>query len=258
MTLWIDALYDRAASFGRDVLVYVVAGGVFVFVASVPWLLLAPERPTLTILDGLADIFGGGSMFVAVSTTAVFLLFAIGQVMLSIGFCLSSERAACPVLPEKNTGDLARLRAAARRESLEYIDEQLSHANTANLKGIVRDRDHHLMLEIVALGRNKELHDRFIERSNTIRHVRLALGAAFISAGVVTGVACLALAALGAKDSAASGERVLLAAILTLVSLFFGGVLMHQQFRTQASFYRRVLLAYADATRATTPQERTP
>ena len=158
----------------------------------------------------------------------------------------------------KTTGDLARLQAAARRESREYIDEQLSHANTANLKRIVKDRDHHLMLEIVALARNKELHGRFMERYNTLWHVRLALGGAFISAGVVTGIACLALAALGAKDSSASGEQVLLAAILTLVSLFFGGVLMHQQFRTQASFYRRVLLAYAEATRATTPQERTP
>ena len=248
MSGFIDALYDRAASFGRDVLIYVVAGGVFVFVSGVPFwhVVRGFQGPANEILKSLAAMFGGGSIFVAIFTATVALLFALGHVMLSIGFCLSRELETCPGFVDRH---LRSAKAAARRESQKYMTKHKLGGNTPGLKGLVKRRDEHLMLEIVALTRNKDLHGYFIERYNTLWHVRLALAAAFISAAVVAGATCFAFAALDTTSSPQPSGQLSVAVMASLMSFVFGAVLMRQQVRTRTNFYRRVLLVYAEASR---------
>ena len=78
----IDPLYERAASFGRDVFHYIVTGTLFAVVSSVPWWSKLSEWQA----DDIAPIFGDAPIQIALASIALIVLFGVGHVLLALGF----------------------------------------------------------------------------------------------------------------------------------------------------------------------------
>ena len=145
----IDRIYGRAASFGRDVFHYIVTSTLFVVVCSVPfWERCSgswpPNLPAAVENPGLQIVF----LFVA-----VIVLFCIGHVLLSVGFCIRNNiwtRFSCCEHVAKYEGAILRIKKL-RGDQAEYGDE----------------RDAHLDAEISVFIKEPDLHARFVERYNT-------------------------------------------------------------------------------------------
>lgn len=104
-------------------------------------------------------------------------------------------------------------------------------------------KDAHVGLEMSVLLKQPRLHAVFIERYNTLWHLRLGLATAFLSAGAVNlvDVICSLLRAICTRNECHLDVAVLL---VGSISIGLGWQLMRQHLTTNTSFLQRVLVAF--------------
>lgn len=217
----VDSLYERASSFGRDVFVYIAAGTMFAVVCSVPWWWTIPWA---TIRES--------SQFAFLLVAAV-VLFGVGHVLLAIGFC--SRRlwmrafSCCP--------HVTKYEAALKR--VEEINQRLrnSQAHVGDDQTNV-----HLPMEMFTFVRQPGLHATFIERYNALWHLRLALAASFLVAGIVNLVATCGFAVTDCPQNQCF--PVVIGCLFGLISILFGALLMRQHLVTNTNFLERIVVAF--------------
>ena len=267
----IDSLYERAASFGRDVFHYIVTGTIFGVVCSVAWW---PKLAECRAGD-VAPIPENPRVQIALLFVTVIVLFGIGHLLLAIGFCLQRWWIAafrCSRHVERYEAARQRVRGATGRKS------GFRHL------AVKSDGDVHMGLEMSVLHAQPRLHAIFIERYNTLWHLRLGMAAALLSAGIVALALCglmhdeglpiaaavvvscvgLGLASGGQLDARrhrllglATLSGVIVAVgtcaflrcnwivvIVGLVAIALGLLLMRQHLVTKTNFLVRILLAF--------------
>ena len=161
---FLDFIYGRSASLGRDVFQYVVTGTMFVVVSSVPWWSDIPwwwirEWNQITLL------------LVAAAT-----LFAMGHVLLAIGFWIRNKI----IDPHTSWDRLCNLvfvwffccHKHVDKYKCAAIRTQQALPGTLVVGGESKT-DAHLGLEMSVLLKQPTLHAVFIERYNTLWHLRL-------------------------------------------------------------------------------------
>ncbi len=214
---FVGALYGRTASFGRDVFHYVVTGTVFVFVGSVPWW---PQVHNLlkSRLSELQPIVTDAGVQAPALLVAGILLFCMGHVLLSVGFCIRKlwKRMLCCCDHVKQYK-----RAIGRVKRLNGDHDVVAEC-----------RDAHIGLEMRVFLRQRDVHANYIERYNTLWHFRLGLAASLLSSGlfnmVVGCVWCICP----------------LPVFVGAVGIGFGLLLMRQHWVTNTSFLNRVVVAF--------------
>ena len=230
----VDSVYERAASFGRDVFHYVVTGTMFAIVTSVPW---------------WSDALWGQireSSQIAVLLVAAAVLFGLGHVLLAIGFWIRNKI----VLPDDSTrGDkvwhwiLVRL-FCCRAQVTAYrcaIKCARMAVPAALVVGNEPAASVHVGLEMSVLLKQPRLHAVFVERYNTLWHLRLGLAASFLLAGVVDLVVATCSLDLA---TCSRYQRAVVGGGIGLVSILLGLLLMRQHLVTNTHFLQRVILAF--------------
>ena len=211
----VDAVYGRAASFGRDVFHYIVTGTAFVVVCSVPWWPAISGLPE----SSLSPTIDSTWMQAIVLIVAVIVLFCIGHVLLSVGFCFRNmvwmKLFSCCEHVVKHEEAVQRVKCLSRPQV-----------------GKVDIRDAHLYAELDVFVRRRDVHANFIERYNTLCHFRLGMAASLLCAGVV-----------GGGIGSCCGDPVL-ASSVGIVGTIGGLLLMRQHLVTNTSFLNRVVAAY--------------
>ena len=236
----LNSVYERAESLGRDVFLYVVTGSMFAVVSSVPW---RSEIPWWWIREWNQFTL----LFVAAIVT-----FSLGHGLLAIGFwirnkiidpCTSCDRFCNRVFVglfccQKHVDEYRCARKCVARRTQQALPGAV----------IVRSRgestkDAHLSLEMSILLRQPRLHAVFIERYNTLWHLRLSLATAFLMAGVVNlaHVIYSLLAAICTRNECCQDVVIL---IVGSISMGIGCFLMRQHLTTNTNFLRRVMVAF--------------
>ncbi len=214
----VDSLYERTASFGRDLFHYIVTGTMFAVVSSVPWWSKLNECRANVIAPILEDV----RVQIALLFVAVIVLFGMGHVLLAIGFCLQKWWVAA----FRCSQHVARYEAARQR-----VRGATGRKSGFRHLAVKSDSDVHMGLEMSVLRAQPKLHAVFIERYNTLWHLRLGMAAALLSAGIV------ALALCGFRCDG-------MAAIVGLVAIALGLLLMRQHLVTKTNFLIRVVVAF--------------
>ena len=215
----VDAVYGRAASFGRDVFHYIVTGTAFVVVCSVPWWPETPELLTGLQASSLSPLIDSTWMQAIVLIVAVIVLFCIGHVLLSVGFCIRN---------------MVWMKLFSCCEHVVKHEEAVQRIKCLSISqiGKVDIRDAHLDAELDVFVRRRDVHANFIERYNTLWHFRLGMAASLLCAGVV-----------GGGIGSCCGNPVL-ACSVGIVGIVGGLLLMRQHLVTNTSFLNRVVAAY--------------
>ena len=211
----IDRIYGGAVSFGRDVFHYIVTGTVFVLVCSVPLWPVLWKLAAANFKPGIGSTgIQGVALFVALA-----VLFCIGHVFLAVGFCIRKcwKKVFCN-----------------RKHVSEYKDavSRIKNLNCGQA-WLVEERDVHLGAEISVFIGKPDLHARFVERYNTLWHLRLGLAASLLCAGVI-----------GPAVGFWWGNCHMLNICVGVVAFLSGVVLMRQHLVTNTSFLNRVTAAY--------------
>ena len=208
----IDAAYGRAASFGRDVFHYIVTGTVFGLVCSVaiwPWI---PVDGALTV-PPVAQATSAQIAFLGVVLVA---LFGTGHVLLAVGFCIRrcwlKIFACCE-------------HVANYENAKERIKRLRGHRMTDT------DGNAHVYPEMTVFVTRPELHANFIERYNTLWHLRLGLAASMLFAGFID----IAIGYLFCK---------LVPVVAGAAAIVLGFVLVRQHLVTNTNFLDRVVVAF--------------
>ena len=230
----VDSVYERAASFGRDVFHYVVTGTMFAIVTSVPW---------------WSDALWGQireSSQIAVLLVAAAVLFGLGHVLLAIGFWIRNKI----VLPDDSTrGDKVWhwifVRLFCCRAQVTAYRCAIKRARMAVPAALVVGNEPaasvHVGLEMSVLLKQPRLHAVFVERYNTLWHLRLGLAASFLLAGVVDLVVATCSLDLA---TCSRYQRAVVGGGIGLVSILLGLLLMRQHLVTNTHFLQRVILAF--------------
>lgn len=243
---FVGALYGRAASFGRDVFHYVVTGAVFVFVCSVPWW---PQIYKLLKSGSseLQPIVTDAGFQVSALLVAGILLFCIGHVLLSVGFWLRNKILLCR---DRRPGGsvscwdcwdgawnwiLTRtLFCRGQRGENCRARKEIANVDACTSRMPVgEERDVHIRLEMAVFDRRPQLHANYIERYNTLWHLRLGLAVSLLCSGIV-----------GPAIGCWWGNCHALNICVGVFAFLSGIVLMRQHLVTNTSFLNRVLAAY--------------
>lgn len=218
-----DLIYAKSSTFGRDLFHHLVPGTMLLFVLAVPWMF---QWAALT--DTLGELFDhSGWRSATVSLVAVIVAYALGHVVMSIGYLFR----ALWLRTLSSTRPVVRLREAEGK-----LRELTKKSNPEIAKSLPTERDAHLYCETATFKRNSELHAKFIERYNTLAHLRLGLASSLFVGGlldVILGIAAIWIDAL------------------SLWALWFGAVvlglsllLLRQQIITSTNFLNRVSVAF--------------
>ena len=143
----LDSVYERAASFGRDVFHYMVTGTMFAVVCSVPWW-----------SDTRWEEVRESSQIVLLFVAAT-VLFGLGHVLFAIGFWIRNKI----IRPDQNWVFRAQM------EKYRRAIDRTRQALPGNL--VVGDEpaeNVHVGLEMSVLLKQPRLHAIFIERYNTL------------------------------------------------------------------------------------------
>lgn len=232
----LDSIYEKAASLGRDVFQYVVTGTMFAIVSCAPW---RSEIPWWWIREW--------NQFTLL-LVAIVVLFSLGHALLAIGFCIRNK-----MIDPRDTSwdrwwncifvrlffctDHVKKFRCARERTRQAIPGYLSVGEESN--GNV-----HLGLEMSVHVKQPALQTVFIERYNTLWHLRLGLAAAFLSAGAVNLTHAICSLCLTIYTRSPCSQEVV-GLIVGLVSIGFGWQLMRQHLTTSTNFLRRVIVAFA-------------
>ena len=229
---FLDSVYERSASFGRDVFHYMVTGTMVVIVGSVPWWSMirpaeVPESSRIALL----------------LVAAAIPVFSLGHVLLAIGFWIRNK-----IVEPKDTWweklwnkrlvwffqcrvQLRDYHCAIKRMRRALPDSSaVACESSANV---------HLGLEMSVFLRHPRLHAVFVERYNTLWHLRLGLAASFLMAGVVNLV--FAICSLCLQNQRCP---VAVCVVVGLVSIVLGGFLLRQHLITNTNFLQRLIVAF--------------
>lgn len=207
-----DSVYEKAASFGRDVFQYIVTGTMFAIVCSVPWWSSIPWE----------EVRGSSQLTVLFVVATV--LFALGHVLLAIGFWIRNKL----IEPNESWWDRSwncvLLRFAHCRDQVEQYNCATERARQALPSTLVVGSEStanvHVGLEMSVLLKQPGLHAVFIERYNTLWHLRLGLAASFLVAGVVNLV--FAICSLDVATCWRDQRSAIVTGLVGLVSLLLG------------------------------------
>ena len=226
----LDSVYERASSFGRDVFHYMVTGTMFAIVCSVPWWSEARWEQVR------------GSSQIVLLFVAATVLFGLGHVLLAIGFRIRKR-----IIQSDWSW-------AFRDEVKEYnrAIDRIKQAPGNLVVGNEPAGNEHLGLEMSVLLKQPRLHAVFIERYNTLWHLRLGLAASFLVAGVVN-LAFATICSVVVKFAVCSFDATeccpvpgvpVVIVIVGLVSVLLGRFLMRQHLVTNTNFLHRVIVAF--------------
>ena len=235
----LNSVYERAESLGRDVFQYVVTGTMFVVVSSVPW---RSDIPWWWIREW--------NQFTLLLVAAV-VTFCFGHGLLAIGFWIRNKI----IQPSGTRWDRTWncifvwcFRCQRHAYKYKCARECATRRTEQALPGVViaKDQsttDEHLGLEMSVLLKQPRLHAVFIERYNTLWHLRLGLGTVFLWAGAVNLalVICSLLLAICTRNEWDPDVAV---CIVGITSLALGWQLMRQHLTTNTNFLRRVIVAF--------------
>lgn len=237
----LDSVYERASSFGRDVFHYMVTGTMFAIVCSVPWWSEARWEQVR------------GSSQIALLFVAATVLFGLGHVLLAIGFRIRKR-----IIQSD--------RSWAFRDEVNEYNRAIDRIKQAPGNLVVGDEpaeNQHLGLEMSVLLKQPRLHAVFIERYNTLWHLRLGLAASFLVAGVVnlafaiysvvvnltfaticSVVVKFAVCSFDATECCPVPGVPVVIVVVGLVSVLLGWFLMRQHLVTNTNFLHRVIVAF--------------
>ena len=230
----LNAVYERAASFGRDVFEYMVTGTMFAVVCSVPWWSDIPWEEVR------------GSSQIVLLFVAATVLFGLGHVLLAIGFWIRNKI----IRPDESRWDRSWswvfLRLACCRVQVEKYNRAIERTRQA-LPGTLVVGDEpaanvHVGLEMSVLLKQPRLHAVFIERYSTLWHLRLGLAASFLVAGVVN--LAFAICSFDATTCYPVQGVPVVVGIAGVVSILLGLVLTNQHLVTNTNFLHRVIVAF--------------
>ena len=213
----IGRIYSGASSFGRDVFHYIVIGTLFVVVCSIPFW----ERCGGLWPSSLSEAVESPGLQIVLLFVAVIVMFCTGHVLLSVGFCIRNH--------------VWRRAFSCCAHVTKYEDALLRMKNLGGGQAWPsEDRDVHLDAEIRVFVKRPEIYTTFVERYNTLWHLRLGLAASLLLSGPFSAI----VGCLWCQDGLALSFGVGSAA-------FWSGVLlMRQHLVTNTSFLNRVLAAY--------------
>ena len=230
----VDAVYERATSFGRDIFQYILTGTMFAIVCSVPWWSDIPWKEVRE------------SSQITLLLVAAIVLFGLGHVLLTIGFWIRNKI----ILPDESRWDRfwswVFLRLARCRVQVEEYNSAIERTRRA-LPGALAVGDEpaatvHVGLEMSVFLREPRLHAVFIERYSTLWHLRLGLSASFLVAGVVNVV--FAICSFDGTTCFRDQRFAVVIAVVGLISILLGLLLTHQHLVTNTNFLRRVIVAF--------------
>ena len=211
----LDVVYGRAASFGRDVFHYIVTGTAFVIVCSIPWWPAISQLQDSSVLPMIDSTWIPAIVLFA----TMIVLFCIGHVLLSVGFCIRN---------------MVWMKLFSCCEHVIKYGEAIQRVKCLSSPqvGEVDMRDVHLDAELDVFVRRRDVHANFIERYNTLWHFRLGMAASLLCAGVV-----------GGGIGSCCGDPVL-ASGAGIAGILGGFLFMRQHLVTNTSFLNRVVTAY--------------
>ena len=229
------AMYERASSLGRDVFHYIVSGTVFVLVCSVPlWPRLRLASAKLPKWESAVTDAG---VQLAVLFVVAIVLFCLGHLLFCVGFWLRNKI----ILPCNSCWDKAWhcvLTCLCCRSELEKNKNARQEIDTicrsdCSYLTVDDERDVHIGLEMEIFDKRRQIHANYIERYNTLWHLRLGLAASLSSAGV-----------FGPVVGFRWGTCHVLSIGVGVVAILGGIVLMRQHLVTNTSFLRRIVMAF--------------
>ena len=229
----LESVYERATSFGRDAFQYIVTGTLFAAVGSVPWWSDIPWE----------EVRGSGQIVVLLVVAIV--LFGLGHVLSAIGFCIRNEII--------RSGDSWRVRLwrlvflwpGGSRVVDEYNAAVIRTRQALPVTMLIGDdpaANVHVGLEMSVILKQPRLHADFIERYNTLWHLRLGLAASFLVAGFVNWAVfavCWFEVTTCCRD-----QRLAVIGGVGLVSILLGRLLTRQHLVTNRNFLHRVMIAF--------------
>ena len=187
----------------------------------------------------------GSSQFTVLFVVAT-VLFALGHVLLAIGFWIRNKL----IEPNESWWDRSwncvLLRFAHCRDQVEHYNCATERARQALPSTLVVGSEStanvHVGLEMSVLLKQPGLHAVFIERYNTLWHLRLGLAASFLVAGVVNLV--FAICSLDVATCWRDQRSAIVTGLVGLVSLLLGRLLTRQHLTTSTNFLYRVIAAF--------------
>ena len=224
-----DSVYEQAASFGRDVLQYIVTGAVFVVVSSVPWR-----------ADFEWEQIRQSSQITVVLVTAT-ILFGLGHVLLAVGFWIQKKIKQPSDSWWDRSWNWVLLRLARCRVEVEEYNRLIECTRQESPKPLLVGDESavnvHVGMEMTVLLNQPRLHTVFIERFSRLLHLRLGLAAAFLVAGVVN--ASYLIWPLKVMDLSQAMNGV-----VGVISIMLGLLLMRLHLETNTNFLHRLIVAF--------------
>ena len=229
------AMYERASSFGRDVFHHIVSGTVFLLVCSVPlWPRIRLDSPELSKWE--STVTDAGVQLAALFVAAT-VLFCLGHLLSCVGFWIRNKI----ILPCNSCWDkawhrvLTGLCCRSELEKNEKTRQEIDTICKSDCSHLTVDdkRDVHVGLEMVVFEKRRQLHANYVERYNTLWHLRLGLAASLLCAGVI-----------GSAIGFCWGNCPLLTVCVAVAAISGGLVLMRQHLVTNTNFLHRIVVAF--------------
>ena len=230
----LGSVYERAESFGRDVFQYMVTGTIFAIVGGVPW--------WSAILEEVRE-----SSQIALLLAAATGVFGLGHGLVAIGFWIRNKIIGPDELSDETWWDgcwswifLAPCHVKLRNKyrcAREHTRRALPGSMAVGHE--LKKENAHLGMEMSVLLEQPRLHAVFIERYNTLWHLRLGLATSFLLAGVVN----LGFAICSFGVTMIPGVPHV-TGVVGVFSILLGRLLTCQHLVTNINFLERVAVAF--------------
>lgn len=235
-----SAMYERASSFGRDVFLYIASGTVFVLVCLICTVPLCRWIPldSAEFAKWESTVTDAGVQLAALFVAAI-VLFCLGHLLFCVGFWIRNKI----ILPCNSCWDKAwhcvltclcccRSELEKNKSARQKVDDTICRFDCSHLT-IDDMRDVHVVLEMVVFEKRRQLHANYVERYNTLWHLRLGLAASLLCAGVI-----------GLAIGFSLGNCSVLTVCVAVGAILGGLVLMHQHLVTNTNFLHRIVVAF--------------
>ena len=214
-------IYERSSTFGRDFFHYVVAGTVLGLACLIGFLL--SFRMDTAWLEQFQR--GSAVLILTLVLLSVVMLYVLGQLTFAVGVLLRN----CWMRVFGRSKHVKRFKDA-KSDLRNVTTDILTKVGENPLKNDADQEDAHLIAEMFALKHTPELHAKFVERYNTLLHLRLSLASSLVLSGLVN--LALFWITLSLK-------------LLTLIAglWIFAAVVMYRAVVTNTGFFNRVIVA---------------
>lgn len=230
------AVYERASSFGRDVFHYITSGTVFLLVSSVPlWPRICLDNSELSNWE--STVTDAGIQLAALFVAAT-VMFCLGHLLSCVGFWIRNKI----ILQCDSCWDRAwhwalivlccchselRKNEKTRQEIEAICKSDRSHLTVED------KRDVHVGLEMVVFEKRRQLYANYVERYNTLWHLRLGLAASLLCAGLI-----------GSAIGFCWGNSPMLTVCVAVAAISGGLLLLRQHLVTNTNFLHRIVVAF--------------